>query len=40
MNIEYSEEEKLKIIKEFHNAPLGGYQGVSKTIKRIKQHHQ
>jgi hypothetical protein len=39
-NIEYSEEEKLKIIEEFHNSPLGGYQGLSKTIKIIKLHHQ
>lgn len=39
-NIEYSEEEKLKIIEEFHNTLLGGHQGVSKTIRRIKQHHQ
>jgi transposase InsO family protein len=37
---EYSETDKLKIIEEFHNSPLGGHQGVSRTIKRIKQHHQ
>lgn len=36
---EYSKEEKLKIIEEFHNAPMGGHQGISRTIKRIKQHH-
>jgi hypothetical protein len=40
VDIEYFEEEKLKIIEEFHNAPLGGHQGVSRTIKRIKLHHQ
>ncbi|KAL4108059.1 hypothetical protein QTP88_018316 [Uroleucon formosanum] len=40
VDIEYSEEEKLKIIEEFHNVPLGGHQGVSRTIKRIKLHHQ
>ncbi|KAL4132497.1 hypothetical protein QTP88_009636 [Uroleucon formosanum] len=40
VDIEYSEEEKLKIIEEFHNAPLGGHQGLSRTIKRIKLHHQ
>lgn len=38
-NNEYSNEEKLKIIEEFHNTPIGGHQGVSRTIKRIKQHH-
>ena len=40
VDIQYSEEEKLKIIEEFHDAPLGGHQGESRTIKRIKLHHQ
>jgi hypothetical protein len=35
----YSKEEKHNIIEEFHLAPLGGHQGVSRTIKRIKHHH-
>lgn len=39
VNTQYSEEEKQKIIEEFHVTPLGGHQGVSRTIKRIKQHH-
>lgn len=39
-NIEYySQEEKHNIIEEFHSSPLGGHQGVSRTIKRIKMHH-
>lgn len=32
---EYSEEENLRIVVEFHNLPLGGHQGISKTINRI-----
>lgn len=40
INDEYSEEEKLRIIGEFHNSPMGGHQGVSRTIKRIKLHYQ
>jgi len=35
----YSEEEKQRIIEEFHLSPLGGHQGISRTIKRIKLHH-
>jgi len=38
-NVEYSEDEKKTIIKEFYETPLGGHQGVSRTMKRIKQHH-
>lgn len=37
---EYSETDKLQIIEEFHNSPLGGQQGISRTIKRIKKHHR
>lgn len=39
VNTIYSEKEKMNIIKEFHETSLGGHQGVSRTIKRIKQHH-
>lgn len=39
VNTIYSEEEKRNILKEFHGNPLGGHQGVSRTIKRIKQRH-
>ncbi|KAL4089038.1 hypothetical protein QTP88_024116 [Uroleucon formosanum] len=35
----YSDEEKHRIIEEFHLSPLGGHQGISRTIKRIKLHH-
>lgn len=39
VNAKYTEEEKKTIIEEFHLTPLGGHQGVSRTIKRIKEHH-
>lgn len=35
----YSPEEKLKILEEFHNGVLGGHQGISRTITRIKMQH-
>jgi len=35
----YTEEDKYKIIEEFHNSTLGGRQVISRTIKRIKQQH-
>jgi O-acetyl-ADP-ribose deacetylase (regulator of RNase III) len=35
----YSPEEKMQIISEFHNGILGGHQGISRTVKRIKMHH-
>lgn len=35
----YTEEGKYKIIEEFHNSPLRGHQGISRTTKRIKQQH-
>jgi len=40
VNTTYTEDEKLKTIEEFHNARLGGHQGVSRTIKIIKQHYK
>jgi hypothetical protein len=33
---EISEERKQKIIKEMHNCPIGGHQGIQRTIERIK----
>lgn len=38
-NQSYSPEEKLQIIEEFHNGVLGGHQGISRTVKRIKKQH-
>lgn len=31
-----TEEEKLQIIKDFHDTPLGGHQGITRTYKRIR----
>jgi len=36
---EFSDEEKQAIIAEYHNSPLGGHSGVSRTIKRMKLHY-
>ena len=33
---EISEERKQKIISEMHDCPVGGHQGVSRTLERIK----
>lgn len=33
---EISEERKQKIIQEMHNCPIGGHQGIQRTIERIK----
>lgn len=38
-NQSYSPEEKLQIIEEFHSGVLGGHQGISRTVKRIKMQH-
>jgi len=31
-----TEEEKLQILKEYYDAPIGGHQGVKRTLKRIR----
>jgi len=35
----YSEEEKRQILREYHDAPLGGHQGVVRTLNRIRLIH-
>lgn len=35
----YTEDEKKQIIYEYHDAPIGGHQGVERTIKRIRLTH-
>ncbi|XP_050526890.1 ADP-ribose glycohydrolase OARD1-like, partial [Daktulosphaira vitifoliae] len=37
--VEYSSEQKSHIIQEFHLNPLGGHQGISRTINRLKKQH-
>lgn len=34
-----SDEEKDNIIKEFHDTVLGGHQGATRTVKRIKEEY-
>ena len=34
--IEYTEDEKLILLKQFHDSVIGGHLGINKTIKRIK----
>lgn len=36
---EYSNEEKRKLLHEYHDAPIGGHQGIKRTIKRIRLTH-
>ncbi|KAL0128565.1 hypothetical protein PUN28_003720 [Cardiocondyla obscurior] len=36
---DYTTEEKEKILKEYHDSPLGGHQGVSRTINRLRLKH-
>jgi len=36
---EYSKEEKRRILYEYHDAPIGGHQGIERTIKRIRLNH-
>lgn len=35
----YTEEEKRQILHEYHDAPIGGHQGVNRTTARIKLKH-
>ena len=32
----YTEEEKRQILYEYHDAPIGGHQGIDRTIRRIR----
>lgn len=32
-----TEEEKRRILYEYHDAPLGGHQGIERTINRIRE---
>ena len=34
-----TEEEKLRLITEFHDTPLGGHQGVTRTFNRLYAQH-
>ncbi|KAL4088779.1 hypothetical protein QTP88_023863 [Uroleucon formosanum] len=36
----FSETEKQQIIYEYHNSPLGGHSGVTRTVKRLKANYQ
>jgi transposase InsO family protein len=36
---EYSEEDKLQILHEYHDLPVGGHQGVTRTLNRIRLTH-
>jgi len=36
---EYTEEEKRQILYEYHDAPTGGYQGIARTLSRIRLQH-
>jgi hypothetical protein len=36
---EYSEEEKKQILYEYHDSPIGGHQGVTRTLDRIRLQH-
>ena len=33
-----TEEEKMKILQEFHEQPIGGHLGMNRTFDRLKQY--
>jgi hypothetical protein len=35
---ELNEKEKLEILKELHETPIGGHQGMNRTYNRLKQY--
>lgn len=35
-----TQEEQLQILKEFHENPMGGHQGITRTYRRISQQYQ
>jgi len=35
----YTEKKKKQIFSEYHNAPIGGHQGIERTIRRIRLQH-
>jgi hypothetical protein len=37
-NAKLIEREKLKIVKECHESPIGGHVGMNRTYKRLKQY--
>jgi hypothetical protein len=35
---EFSDKEKLEILKEVHDTPIGGHRGMTSTYKKLKQY--
>ena len=36
---QYSKEEKQQVLYEYHDSPIGGHQGVTRTLNKIKMTH-